>query len=328
MPQPTPKELHVDGYLTDFSVAFAQDASGFVANQVFPTVPVAKKSDLYLIFDESFFKRDEFETRPLGGRSKTVGYKVTNDSYSCEEESLAHLIDDRIRANADEPMDPDRAATRLLTEQAMIHKDLRWASTFFAASIWANDIQGVAATPTLGTQILQWDQTGANPMSDIDYFKDVMYLATQRMPNVLVVGTKVWRVLKQSTDILERIKYTQRGVVTEELVASMLGLDKIVVARGVQNTAAEGIAASYSWINTEDSMLLLYTAPAPALEQPSAGYTFAWTGLLPGATNEMGGVIERGRDTFAHSDHIELRIAYDMKVIAPTLGTYFYDVVA
>jgi len=327
MPNPTPRAVHLDGYLTQFSIAQAQAMENFIAATVFPIVPVQNATDLYFIFEDEWFRRDEFEERPLGGRSKRIGYKTTSAQYSVIEESLAHAIDDRVRANADDPLNPDRAATRLLTEQAMIHMDRKWATAYFQSGVWDTDVDGVSANPTTG-EILQWDQSGSNPMADIDFYKDAMHLATARTPNILVMGSQVYREVKQNAEILDRIKYTQTGVITQQLLASFFGVDKLVVAKGIWNTSPEGVAASNDWIVSPADMLLCYAPSSPAIEEPAAGYHFAWTNLIPGAGNAMGGVVERRRDEDAHSDIIELRTAQSVQVVSSALGVFFSDVVA
>jgi hypothetical protein len=299
----------------------------FIASKIFPIVGVEKNSDLFLVFEDEWFRRDEFEERPLGGRSKRIGYKTGNQTYNVIEESLAHAIDDRVRANADAPLSPDRAATRLLTEQAMIHMDRKWATAYFRATIWGTDVAGVTTGPT-GAQILRWDETGANPMNDLDVYKDVVHLATARTPNRLVIGSAVYRELKQNAEIMDRIKYTQTGVINLQLMAAFFEVEQVVVARGIWNTSAEGIAASNDWIVSPKDMLLCYAPSAPSIEEPSAGYHFAWTSLIPGSTNEMGGVVERRRDEEAHSDVIELRTAQAPELVSAPLGVFFEDVVS
>ena len=42
----------------------------------------------------------------------------------------------------------------------------------------------------------------------------------------------------------------------------------------------------------------------------------------------MGGVMERGRDDRAHSDYFQMRMAWDMKVVAPDLGAFLATAVA
>ena len=62
------------------------------------------------------------------------------------------------------------------------------------------------------------------------------------------------------------------------MLAGILGVNKVLVARGIENTAIEGQAGSYSRLFTGDSALVCYAAAAPSLMAPSAGYTFTWDG--------------------------------------------------
>lgn len=327
MPQPTPAQMHVDRYLTNLSVAFVQRSRNFVADKVFPVVPVAKQSDLYPVYDRGYFFRDEMRPRPLGGEAAKAGYKITNKRYYCEEFALAHTIDDRVRANADQPLNPDRAGMRLLTTQAMIHRDRDWSSKYFKTGVWTTDLTGVAASPGTG-QFLQFDQSGSDPIGVVDAEKDRIAESTGYEPNVLVLGRKVYRVLRNHADIVDRVKYTQRGVIDTEILASLFGVERVVVPGSIYNAAAEGATDDFNFIVSSDDMLLVYAAPEPALEEPSGGYIFAWTGLIPGETNAFGGVIQRMRDEKAHSDHLEIRMAYDIHVVAPDLGVYFDSAVS
>jgi hypothetical protein len=59
---------------------------------------------------------------------------------------------------------------------------------------------------------------------------------------------------------------------------------------------------------------------------PSASYTFAWTGYL-GATAD-GRRIKKFRLEHLASDRIEGEMAYDFKVIAADLGSFFASAVA
>jgi hypothetical protein len=306
---------------------FVQDTANFVADKVFPVVPVAKQSDKYVTFPKGFFFRDEVKPRPLGGRAPVAGYEVGEGTYIAEEFALAHKIDDRVRANADQPLDPDRAAMRLLTTQMLIHRDIDWVTTFFGTSIWGLDRTGVASGPT-GNEFIQFDAAGSDPIGLVEAEKERIVGVTGYSPNVLVMGAKVFRIVKSHSDVIDRVKYTQTGIVDLGLLASLFGVDKVVVPRSVQNTANEGAADAISFIVPSDDMLLCYSAPAPAIEVPSGGYIFAWTGLIPGATNAFGGVIQRGREDLAHSDHVEIRASWDQKLIASELGTFFNTAVS
>lgn len=325
--QPAPEDLHVDSYLTNLAVGWSQAQARFIAGQIFPVVPVAKKSDIYPIFDKGFFYRDEVRVRPLGGENRLIGYEVSNGTYNCEEEGVAHRVDDRVRANFDRPLDPDRAAMRLLTTQAMIHRDVRFAARYFTTGVWGTDLTGVAASPA-ANEFIQFDLAGSDPIGLIERQKERISLATGYEPNRLLLGARAWRTLKNHDDVLDRIKHTQRGIVTQELLAALLEIERVVVSKSVQNTAAEGATNVVGSILDPDDMLLVYSAPAPSIDEPSGGYIFAWTGLIPGVTNAFGGVIQRGRVPRSYSDHFDMRYAFDPRLVAAELGVYFDEAVS
>lgn len=320
MPQPTASQLHIDTYLTNVSVAYAQDQANFIASRVFPRVPVNKQSDKFAIYPKGWFYRDEMEVRPMGGRPRSVGYEVDQGSYFCEEYALEHKIDDRTRENADEPLDPDRAAMRLLTGQGLIRQDRMWATAFFAEDVWSIDWTGVGSAPS-GDEFLQFDQTGSDPIEFFDQRIEAIGGATGFPPNKLVLGPAAYRAIKNNPAVLDRIKYTQRGIVTTDLLASLLELDEVLVARGVYNTANEGQDDNVQYIVDTNSALLVHAAPAPSLDTPTGGYTFTWTGLL--GANANGAVIERGREELAHSDVFQSRLTFDAQLVAAELGEFY-----
>jgi hypothetical protein len=327
MPQPLPVDAHIDHYLTNLSVMFTQDPAKFVANKVFPTVPVLKQSDKYMIYPKGYFFRDEMGPRPLGDKASRAGYKIQPGTYLCEEDALSHAIDDRLRANADQPLNPDIAGQEFLSTQAMIHLDRVWAADYFKTGVWGSDQTGVASAPSTN-QFLQFDQSGSKPIQVFRAQASLQASKTGYRPNKLVLGNDVFDILAEHPDIVDRIKYTQRGVLTEELLAELFHVDQVIIAGGVQNTAAEGQTDAISWIVNSKAALLTYAAPNPAINAPSAGYTFAWTGLIAGVDNALGGVIARYRDDEAHSDILEIRTAYDTNIVASELGTFFAAAVA
>jgi hypothetical protein len=321
---PTPRQGHFDRLLSNLSVIYMQKAENFVADKVFPTVPVEKQSDLYLVFPRGAFWRDQVGKRPLGGQSPIADYGTGSATYYCEEEGLSTNLDDRERANATPPYDPEKTKVQFLTQQHLIHRDRLWANKYFKTGVWANEYAGVASAPT-GSQLLQWNQANSTPIENIDTIKDAIAEQTGFQPNVLVLGRKVFRILKNHATVLDRIKYTQRGVVTAELLAQLFGVEKIVVPGGIQNTGAEGAADAFSFIIPSTHAMLAYAAPSPGLDQPSAGYNFTWNGLIPGGG--LGAAVYRGREERAHSDWFEVRMAQDLRVVASDLGVFFNGIV-
>lgn len=318
--------LHVDRYLTNFSVMFVQESTQFIAQRCASVIPVVKQTDLYVQYDRGYFWRDEAKPRPLGGRPAQVGYKIDSDSYACVEFGLEHVVDDRQRTNADDPIDLDRNATTLLTQKNLIKQDRVWCQRFFTTGVWSTDVTAVESTPG-NNQIVQFSKPDSEPIEVIDQFKDVIAERTGYMPNTLVLGADVKRALRSHPDISDRIKYTQVGIADDGILASLFEVQNVITARSVYTTSNEGATNAFDFIAAQDAMWLGYIEPNPTVDSPTAIAMFAWTGLIPGQTNQIGGVIERGRDDRAHSDYFQGRMAWDLKKVSADLGVFFSNVV-
>jgi hypothetical protein len=220
---------------------------------------------------------------------------------------------------------------RLLTTKALIHRDNLWVQDYFATGIWATDWTGVTSGPT-GSQFLQWDQAGSDPIQFIRARSNDVAAKTGYKPNVAVFGATAWEAFLNHAAVVERLKFTmgpgQYPSSAEQVAASLLGVDRIVVPMSVQNIAHEGQTDNVGFIVTPTSVLLVYAAPQPTIDSPSGGYTFAYTGLIPGVTNAFGGVIMRGREALAYTDVVQIRASYAMSLIANSLGEFFQTVVS
>lgn len=315
--------LHVDRYLTNFSVNYVQDRKNFVAQRAASIIPVVKQTDTYVVYDRGYFWRDEAQPRPLGGRPQQVGYKFDSGTYKATEYALEHVVDDRQRTNADDPIRLDENATTLLTGKHMIKQDRVWVAKFFGTGLWSTEATGVSSSPSVADQFLTFDDSGSTPIEVIDYWKDQMFQKTGFMPNTLVLGAGVKRVLRTHPDIADRIKYTRTGIADDDILGMLFEIPNLVVARSIYNAAEEGAANNFQYIADPNAMWMGYIEPNPGLDSPTAIANFAWTGLLPGATNALGGVMERGRDERAHSDYFQGRMAWDLEIVAPDLGVFF-----
>lgn len=328
---PTQSDLHVNTPLTNISVAYLQDQDVYMADRVFPRVPVNKQSDLYWKYHKSEWRRTDVERRAPSTESPGVGWNVETDQYFAHVYSVHKDIDDQLRANADSNFNMDRDATRFVTDQLLLKRDIDWAATYFVTGVWDNELSGVSATP--GTnEFLQWDQSGSDPIGDVTTAVIEMRESTGKAPNMMVMNPYVLHALRQHDDILDRIKYTQRGIVTEDLLASLFGVNRILITWATENTGNRfqdpsdtDTNASYSFVNGRHAALF-YSNESPSLMTPSAGYVFTWNGYLGG--NERGIRIKRFRQEHIASDRIEGEMTYDMKVVSPDCGYFFQNAVA
>lgn len=332
MPNPTQSDLHVNVPLTNVSIAYKQASSAYIADKVFPKVPVKKQSDLYWKYSKSDWRRTDVERRAPSTETKGVGWNVTTDQYFAHVYGVHKDIDDQLRANADSVFSMDRDATQFVTNQLLLKRDLDWNSTFFGAGVWDTEYTGVASGPTAG-QFVQWDSAASDPIGDVSKWIVDFRRLNGFKPNIMVLGAHTMNALKQHPDIIDRIKYTQRGIVSEDLIATLFDVDKLYTSYAtvattdqIPDAKAQDAAATYDFITASKSALLLNAPSSPSLMTPSAGYTFTWSGYLGG--NSEGVRIKRFRMEPIASDRIEGEMTYDQKVVCPDLGVYIADAVA
>jgi hypothetical protein len=324
--KPTSSQVHVNRPLTNISIAFIQQAEMFAAGRVFPMVPVESKSDLYFIFDKADMHRNDMRPRAPGTESAGSGFGISTDNYFTKRYDLHKDIADEIRANADDPLDLDRAATEFLVGQSLIQREATFALAYMAQGVWSLDYEGVAASPT-GSQVLKWSDDASDPVADIKKATTAIHKLTGFRPNTLTMAQDVRDALDTNPSIIDRLKYGQTApgavIVTDADLARVFGVARIIVSGAIINNANEGAAANNDFV-IKGGALLTYSAPSPSLMAPSAGYTFTWRGLLG---NNEGVRVKRFRMEALESDRVEIALAYDQKKVSADLGAYFRTLV-
>ena len=332
MPNPTQADLHVNVPLTNVSIAYMQSANAYIADKIFPKVPVQKQSDLYWKFSKTDWRRTDVQRRAPSTESPGVGWRMLTDTYFAHVYAVHKDIDDQVRANADSNFNLERDSTEFITNQMLLKRDIDWAAKFFKTGVWATNYTGVASGPTTG-QFLQWNDAASDPISDMSKWVLNFRKLTGFKPNKMVLGAEVMSALKQHPDIIDRIKYTQRGIVTEDLIATLFDVDQLLVSYATSTSvpenndaAVQDAAGSFDWINNAKGALLCYSTGSPSLLTPTAGYTFNWTGYAAG--NTQGLKIKRFRMEHIVSDRIEAEMSYDQKVVCNDMGVFLASAVA
>lgn len=329
MPNLTPGDLHVNVPLTQIMVAYQQQTQDFVADKVFPNVPVEHQSDFYYIYGRKAFLQSQAQKRAPSTETPGVEWVMSKSTFTCDTWGLHHDIEDQLRANADSNWQLDRVGTELITQQMLLRREKEFMNAFFKTGVWATDLAGVAAAPGAG-QFLGFNIAGSSPMATFRSLKLAHRLRTGTTPNVALFGPTAWDALIDHPEIVDRIKYTQAGFLTEDLVARAIGIDRIIVANSVEATDQEeelvAVQSPATQFLANDSILVAYAAPNASRSVPSAGYTFSWKGYL--GASAYGGRVKKFRMEPIASDRIEIESAFSMKVVAPELGTFLSNVVA
>lgn len=327
--KPTPGDVHVNTPLSNISIAEIQSMEGFVADKVFPNIPVSVQSDRYYTYDRGYLNRDEMQVRAPSTESAGGDYSVDNTpTYFAPVYAFHHDVDDQRRANEDSVLDADREATLICNLKAMIKRERLWAAKYFTTSLWTTDLTGVASAPSSG-EFLQFNDAASLPIETIRAARTAQHKLTGIKANTLVMGQEVYDALIDHPDIVDRVKYGQTpgspATIDTSDLAAVLKIPRIFVMEAVYNSAVEGATYSGAFIGGK-SMLLCHAAPAPGKMIPTAGYTFSWNGYL--GASQMGSRIKKFRLERNAADRIEIEMAFDQKLVAADMGTFFATAVA
>ena len=326
---PQPGDLHVNKPLTDVCVSYMQQDDHFAYWKLFPPVSVQKQSDIFAVFPKGAWFRNDAEYRANGTESAGgQGFDVDlSKTYYCNIIGRHYDVSDNQRANFDNPIfDPEKNATKFVSAKLMLAAEASFAAKFFAAALWSNNpVGGVSGG---GTDFVFWsDYVNADPIADVDVWKNAILNATGKEPNRLLIGNDVWLILKNHPAILARMSVTQQRTLTVKLVAEILELDKLVVGKSIYNAAAIGATDDIKPFYTKDA-LLTYSNPndKPDINDPSAGYSFVWAGRL--GSNNQGARIKKFRMEHLTADRVEGELCIDQRIVASDLGVFFNGAIA
>lgn len=326
--QPTPGDVHVNTPLTNISIAMMQSAAAFIGTRAFPNIPVSKQSDAYYTYDRGYFNRDEMAERADATESQGSGYDVNADGvYFCKVYAFHKDVSDRMRANADAALSPDREATAFVTQKALIKRERLFADAYFKAGVWAQQRTGHATTED-GTNSVYWSDAASDPIQRVRGAKRAILQSTGFIPNKLVLGRAVYDTLLDHPDIIDRLKYGQTqgapAMANKQSLATLFEVDEILVSDAIVNTGKEGAANAHSFI-LGNHALLCYAPATPGLMTPSAGYTFSWNGYM-GAGAE-GTRIKQFRMEQLEADRVEIQMATVCKLVSNELGYFWNNIV-
>jgi hypothetical protein len=320
MPQPSVSDVHIDVALTNISVAYVQDASNFIADKVFPIVPVDKQSNKYWTYEKGAFFRDQAQMRAPGTESAGSGYKLGTDAYYCDKWAFHKDVDDDTVANSDAGIDPFRDASQFCMNQLLIRRERLFMDAFMKTGVWGTDATG-------GVNFTQWDdEAGSDPAEDTKNARLKILNNTGYAPNKMVVDIYTHEALKKHPLILQRFAISGKASVTADMLAAYFEVKDYVVSQAVYSTSDETVANPVMAMVAPKCCLLCYSAPSPSLLQPTAGYIFSWAGLT--GLNNAGITSARFRMQHLKSERVENEMALAMKQVASDMGYFFSATVA
>lgn len=271
-----------DSMTTGISIPLTTLATGYkpqglIGQQVFPVAKAPMRAAKIPVFNKDAFK---IYNTLRAVRAYSNRGTISADSwisYSCEEHDLAIPLDRReIEELASLPVDSrgkalfniqDRTRRRVQWNLAM--EDENNVATIVQAT--ANYSAGHYVTLT-GTD--QWDDgaggSTGDPVDDIETARETIRSKIGIYPNMMIMGSDAYRVLKFHTSYTGKMKLTNDKVVRPDLIAAMHDLKKVIIGQSM------GVDIDGNFVDLWGDNVIICYIPVnqfPDIDEPAFGYT-------------------------------------------------------
>jgi len=301
--------VHIDQALTNISQAYEQE--DLVGDQVFPVVPVDKRSDLWFVYGREMFTLRDLKVRP-GAVAPEMTYSLSQSAYNAERRAERHLVTDAERRYSDNPLQPEIDTTEQLTGNVMTNAENDQLSL-------ANNSAQVTQNTTLsGTS--QWsDYTNSTPLTNIRAAKVAVRLGVGREANQFLVSFETGMTLADHPSIKDLRKYTHPDALDESGLPQVVRGLTVLVAKAISNTGDDAIPGNFQSVMGKNAVIA-FTNPSPGLKT----ITFGWTFEAPDdTTGARGYSVRKYRDDAKTGDYVECARTYTPVIVAP-LAAYLY----
>jgi hypothetical protein len=169
-------------------------------------------------------------------------------------------------------------------------------------------------TALSGTDVWS-DYANSDPIAQIKDYKSAVRSRIAKYPNTLLLGATAFEALQNHPKVVERIKYSQLGVVTVDLLSALLNIENVVVGNGVYSSDGDTFADIWA-----DVAILAYVPRDPRTPyEPSYGYTLRKRNMPEtDVYDENGGKVQMVRTT----DN------WQVKMVGPDAGYLVTNIVA
>lgn len=303
------QDVVVDPALSNVSIKYTNDT--FIADIVLPMVKVAKQTGKYYVYDKSNLRVDK-TNRAAGSAANEIDFGVApSGTFACDDHALKGFVPDEIQDQADAALNPLIDETETVTEKLLLDREINAANLLTSTANLTNN------TTLSGTS--QWsDYSNSDPIGDVRTARTSVHTNTFKKPNAIIMAKTVFDTLVDHPAIIERIKYSQLGIVTAELLARVLQVERIIVGEAGNNTAVEGQTDVLAYVWGKHA-IVCYIAPQIKIKMLTLGVTFTYSQRL----------VKRWRDEDREGTYVRIgNDNYIQKIIAAAAGYLIKNAIA
>lgn len=299
-----------------FEFDLEAEKAGFIASQVFPVIDVASQSGNFgKIPLEELLQERKTDRAPGSGYARG-DFTFEPATYACLEHGAEEPIDDREAKMYQEYFDAEVVSTARAYGAVLRNAEKRVADAVFNTTTWTGSGLTTAVTN-------EWDDSSnATPLVDVEAAVQKVYDGSGLWANALVINRKVFRNLRNCSEVIDRINSAGAGNpskasdVTTQMLAQAFDLDHILVAGSSRNSATEGQTPSVGQIWSGEYAMVCKIATGMDMREACVGRTFHWSE----DGSSIGGTVESYRDETVRGDVVRVRHDVAEVVLYPQAG--------
>lgn len=259
--------------LEDFSIKAMNEATDYIADEVFSPVIVSKEAVKVYQYDTSNFRVSD-SRKASSSEADSIDYGVFATNRTCLLHKLRGEYDpadveqfDTVVSN----LEQDVAAT--IMDRLLLYREIEAATKATTAGNYPSTL-----TATLAADAT-WLVAGGDPFGSSSTARAAVKTSCSKAPNAAALSWTTFEKLRGSPLFLDTMKYTKASVSEAEfeaLLRNWLGVQSLHICRAQKNTNIES-AASQVLTDVWDDSVLFYvknTSTSARVMRYGANYTF------------------------------------------------------
>jgi hypothetical protein len=251
------------------TVALGYTNSEFVGGALFPRVPVDIRGGQVLQFGLEDFKTYNLKRAP-GGTTEEISFGYFGDPFALFQDAIDVKMPREFQQDAEVMPGIDLGARAVRKGMNVIYKSLEVDQ----AALALNTANYPAGNQIVLSGTSQWSNANSDPVGQVLTYKETIRTQIGRYPNTGLFSATGWMAFRNNPTVKQRYQFTTPDAITEQMIARLLELEKVVVGRGV--TATDAAVMSDIW--GDNAVFAFVPQQLSAIEEPSYGYTYTYRG--------------------------------------------------
>lgn len=257
----------IDPILTNVAQGYRN--AEFVGNVLFPRVPVMASGGQIIEFGREAFLNYNLRRTP-GGATKRIQFGYLGKPFALLQDSVEvpvpreHMRDAAVVPGIDLGTRAVALGMKVVTKSLEVDQA---ALATNAANYDANHKLALSGST-------KWSASSGTPTADINTAREAIRSSVGIYPNTVLLSAVAFNAAINNPNVTNRFQYTTHDVITEEMLAALWNVERVVVGKAIAMTDA-GVASDI-WGN---NAILAYTnLGSQNAEEPSFGYTYTMEG--------------------------------------------------